>query len=121
MYRETPLSGADPHHDFERAVRDILAAESYVDDIGSWLWRRVEDVEGPVLVLDDLGFHLGPIGRDDDARDLPFACAFCVHHKAHLLPDADGRPDARACKMRIRRLVCSEETAGVYDGKNLLA
>lgn len=107
------LSGADPHHDFERAVRDVLSTEPHVDDVGSRLRSGVEDVEGPILVLDDLCFHLGPIRRDDDARDLPFACAFRVHHKAHLLSDADGRPDARACETRVRRLVCAGKIAGV--------
>lgn len=114
IYREMLLSGADSHHDFERAVRDVLSAEPHVDDVGSWLWGGVEDVEGPIFVLDDLCFHFGPIGCDDDARDLPFACTFCVHHKSHLLSDADGGADARACEMRIRRLVC----AG--NGKNLM-
>lgn len=93
-----PLLVADTRHDFERAVRDILSTESHVDDVGSWLWRGIEDVEGTVLVLNDLCLHLGPVRRDDDAGDLPFPCTFCVHHEAHLFSDADGGPDARACK-----------------------
>lgn len=95
------LCVADPHHDFERTVRDIFSTKSHVDDIGSWLWCGVEDVKGSILVLDDLCFHLSPIRCDNDARDLPFPCTFCVHHKAHLFSDADGRPDARTCKIRI--------------------
>lgn len=108
VYRETLVFAAEPHHDFERAVRDIFSAEPHVDDVGPWLRRGVEDVEGSILVLDDLCLHLSPVGCDHDARDFPFPCAFGVHDEAHLLSDADGGPDARACRMRIRCLVCAE-------------
>lgn len=103
------LSVTEPHRDFERAVRDIFSPESHVDDVGSRLGRGVENVEGTVLVLDDFRIHFGPVGCDDDARDLALSCAFCVHHEAHLFSNADGRPDARTCKIKTRRLDCAEE------------
>lgn len=100
------LFESDPHHDSERAVRDIFSSESHVDEVGSWLVCGVEDVESSILVLDDLCLHLGPVGCDNDARDRPFPCAFCVHHEANLFSDADGRPDARTCETRHRRENC---------------
>lgn len=93
-------------------MRDILSTEPHVDDVGSRLWRGVEDVEGAVFVLDDFCLHFGPVRCDDDARDLPFTSTFCVHDKAHFLSDADGRPDARACEIKIRCSIWAEKIDG---------
>lgn len=80
----------------ERTVGDVLPSEADADHILARLRRRVEDVEGAVLVFDHVHVQLGALGRAHAARHLAFPGGLGVHLDDRLLADLDGGADTCA-------------------------
>lgn len=88
---------AATHHHVEGAVGDVLPSKAHVDDVAPRRRRGVEDVEGAILVLQDLGLSLAAVGPDYQAAHLPLPGPLGAHHHAQLLSHGDAGAHARTC------------------------
>lgn len=96
---DTDKSGSAPatHRDLEGAVGDVLPSEAHVNHVVPGRGCRVEDVEGAVLVLQNLGLHLAAVGLHHHTAHLPFPSTLGAHHHAQLLPNGHRGSHARTC------------------------
>lgn len=101
--QELMLSPFASHHDFEGAPGDVLPSEPHVNHVVPGLRRCVEDVKGPVLVLDHISFHFSAVRSDHNTGYLPLPGSFSVHHESNFLSDANGRPNAGSWR---RQKIC---------------